>query len=251
MFLVTGFSLSFMIEYRSKIPFENPWAAFVKTMVMMTSEFDYDDLVDKKDSTNLHTSLIIIRLLFLIFLILAAIVLMNLMVAVAVNDLNDLEVLGNILRLEKQVEFLASLETLVNDKWFMKILPKRLKYKLKFARSLLKISLKPCEPSWSCSKALPSYVRDAIIDIAQTQKEKIDDKVDCDNLQKKIDHILDAVINADSQDEVEKLEVVKQRNGYDFASKHDLDAIKKQIDSIDTKLETIFHYIIRMKRNEF
>lgn len=241
-----------MIEYRSKIPFENPWAAFVKTMVMMTSEFDYDDLVDNKDSTSLDTSLIIIRLLFLIFLILAAIVLMNLMVAVAVNDLNDLEVLGNIMRLEKQVEFLASLDTLVNVKVFMKILPKKLKYKLKFARSLSKISLRPCEPLWSYSKAIPAHVRDAIIDKAQSQKEKIDVMEDCDNLQKKIDHILDAVTDADDKVGEQKLmlEKVKQRFRSNGALKNDLDEVKKHVESMDTKLDTIFNYIIRLEQND-
>ncbi|XP_073964044.1 transient receptor potential cation channel subfamily A member 1 homolog isoform X2 [Choristoneura fumiferana] len=43
-FLVIAFSICFMIQYRSAPPFDGPFAAFVKTLVMMSSEFDYEGL---------------------------------------------------------------------------------------------------------------------------------------------------------------------------------------------------------------
>lgn len=272
MFLVIGFALSFMIEYRFSSSFENPWAAFVKTMVMMTSEFDYDDLVDKNDSTNLHTSLVIIRLLFLIFLVLAAIVLMNLMVAVAVNDLNDLEVLGNIMRLEKQVEFLASLDTLVNYKYFMKILPRNMKFKLNFARSLSEITLRPCESSWSYSKAIAPHVKDAILDKAQNQKETVEDQITDFKLNKKIDYIPDYVMNSngvsigpnlskknkldESLDDSESVLLRhKSWSNSDFTTlandtKHNIEVMKQQIETVNKKLDTILHSLVSKRNNQ-
>lgn len=178
MFLVIGFSLSFMIQFRSQMPFEGPWAALVKTIVMMTSEFDYGALFDEEHSKELATSLIIVRIIFLVFLILAAIVLMNLLVGVAVNDINDLEVLGNIRRLAKQVEFLGTLDTLVYNRIFSRILPRKVNNKLKNKRKVLSVMvLCPGKPRWRYSKILPSRIRDSIFNKAQSQKKQLEDEL--------------------------------------------------------------------------
>lgn len=166
-------------------------------MVMMTSEFDYEDLVDKKDTKNpqLH-SLAIIRFVFLIFLILGAIVLMNLMVGVAVHDLHNLEVLGHIMRLEKQVEFLASLETLVSKRIFIKLLPSKWMYNLRFSINLTRIYLRPCEPSWSYYKTIPAHVRDAIFEKAVAQKKSEDHRVGFEGLREQLNEIHGAIVRS-------------------------------------------------------
>ncbi|CAH0696415.1 unnamed protein product [Spodoptera exigua] len=51
-FLVFGFSVSFMIHFHAKPPFEGPMGAFVTTLVMMTSEFDYNDSLRAPILTN-------------------------------------------------------------------------------------------------------------------------------------------------------------------------------------------------------
>ncbi|KAJ0171310.1 hypothetical protein K1T71_012860 [Dendrolimus kikuchii] len=170
-FLLIGFSLSFMVQFRSETPFDNPWAALMKTMVMMTSEFDYDDLV-KKDSA---TSLTVIKITFLVFLVLAAIVLMNLMVGVAVNDLHDLEVLGNIRRLQKQVEFLVSLEALAFNNFFKRIVPKKVKEKFVNSTTVSNsIRLRPNNPFYSYYQVLPAHIRDGLFDKVQSNKNRLD-----------------------------------------------------------------------------
>ncbi|KAJ8710567.1 hypothetical protein PYW08_009082 [Mythimna loreyi] len=210
MFLVVGFSLSFMIQFRSQIPFDGPWAALVKTIVMMTSEFDYVALFDEAHSKELATSLIIVRIIFLIFLILAAIVLMNLLVGVAVNDINDLEILGNIRRLVKQVEFLGTLDTLVYNRIFNAILPKRVNTSLKNKRNVLSVmTLRPGKPRWKHSRSLPSRIKDAIFTKAQTQQKQIEDEMGLQAFKTKLNDMHDAIMKINKMRE-EKVEIKKQ-----------------------------------------
>nr|XP_026490186.1 transient receptor potential channel pyrexia-like isoform X1 [Vanessa tameamea] len=193
-FLVIGFSLSFMIQFHSEIPFDGPWAAIVKTMVMMTSEFDYSALFDKEHTQELATSLIIVRLIFVIFLILAAIVLMNLMVGVAVNDINDLEILGNIRRLAKQVEFLGTLDNLVYNKFVGKILPNRLSKSIRNKRKVMGVmSFCPGKPRWRIHKSIPTRIRNAIMDKAQQQKKQMEMETNMESFRMKIDEMYEAI----------------------------------------------------------
>lgn len=182
MFLLVGFSLSFMIEFHSQPPFENPFAAFVKTMVMMTSEFDFDDLISKKSLGDFTTSFVFARLIFLGFLILTAIVLMNLMVGVAVNDLHNLQVQGNIQRLKMQVEFLTSLETLVHNNMFKKLLPKRIINSILIPKV---ISLSP--NTLGSPTYLPARIREAAFNIGQNRKMPPQDSININGQCKRTD----------------------------------------------------------------
>lgn len=225
-FLVIGFSLSFMIQFRSQMPFEGPWAAFVKTIVMMTSEFDYGALFDEEHSKELATSLVIVRIIFLVFLILAAIVLMNLLVGVAVNDINDLEILGNIRRLVKQVEFLGTLDTLVYNKLFSKILPKRVNNTLKNKRKVMGVMvLCPGKPRWKYSKLLPSRIRDAIFNKAQSQKKQLEDELGLQAFKTMMDEMHDTIVKGNT--------IVKSVVSLPNAVKSKDDEIVEHLDDID------------------
>lgn len=196
-----------MIQFKSQIPFEGPWAAFVKTMVMMTSEFDYVALFDEEHSRDLAASLIIVRVIFVVFLILAAIVLMNLMVGVAVNDINDLEVLGNIRRLAKQVEFLGTLDTLVYNKVFTTILPRKVNRSIKNKRNVVEVLvLYPGKPRWRHYKLLPSRLRDAIFNKALIQKKQMDDELGLQRFRTRLDEMYDAIMKKKGQKEKKQLE---------------------------------------------
>lgn len=193
-----------MIQFRSQMPFDGPWAALVKTIVMMTSEFDYTALFDEEHSEQLATSLIIVRIIFLIFLILAAIVLMNLLVGVAVNDINDLELLGNIRRLIKQVEFLGTLDTLVYNKVFTTILPRRVNQSLKRKRKVTGIMvLSPGKSSWRYSKLLPTRLKDAIFNKAQLQKKQTDDEQGLLSFNKKLNDMHDILTSISERKKAE------------------------------------------------
>ncbi|XP_075985769.1 transient receptor potential cation channel subfamily A member 1-like [Anticarsia gemmatalis] len=215
MFLIFGFSLCFMIQFRAKQPFEGPWAAVTKTLVMMTSEYDYSNMINKKSAENLAASILILRLIFITFVVLTSIVLMNLMVGVAVNDVNNLEVLGNQQRLERQVDFLATVEDIACNNVIRKILPSRITarwYKTMTVNNV--IELRPREATCTYSKILPSYLREAIFEKAQIRKKKNDDVLDMLVFQSKLDEIHNMIVREEKQppdkddqlrDSVEKL----------------------------------------------
>ncbi|VVC91355.1 unnamed protein product [Leptidea sinapis] len=236
-FLVIGFSLSFMIQFHSEMPFETPWAAFVKTVVMMTSEFDYVALFDEEHTEKLATSLVIVRLIFLIFLILAAIVLMNLMVGVAVSDINDLEILGNINRLAKQVEFLSTLDNLVYNRFFTTILPQRVNEHIKCKRKVLNtITMSPGKPRWRSFKILPSYLRDALLTIAHEQKKIKDQEIGSEEFTKKIDEMHEAITKLyEEQTEKNELKQLENKPLYKFK----YEDVLKRLSGIDDGIDLV------------
>lgn len=248
-FLLIGFSLSFMVQFRTKKPFENPWAAFVKTMVMMTSEFDYDDLIE-----DTVTSLTVIRITFLVFLVLAAIVLMNLMVGVAVNDLHDLEVLGNIRRLQKQVDFLVSLEALAFNNFLNKIVPKKLKDK--FLNSTIvsnSIRLRPNNPFHGIYRNLPSHIRDGIFDRVQAKKTQLDNDSSLKNIKNKLDDIHKDISgispnllseNVTINKDVACIEIRNPINNIDVTIrqiKNELNSTKNSVEILHAKIDMILN----------
>ncbi|XP_037296255.1 transient receptor potential channel pyrexia isoform X2 [Manduca sexta] len=228
-FLIIGFSLGFMIEFHAEGPFENPFAALVKTMVMMASEFDYDDLIDNiKEKKGLAPSLIPVRIIFLGFLIFTAIVLMNLMVGVAVNDLQNLEFLGNIRKTEKQVEFLAFLENIRKYLRLHRLLPACILKKFIVEK---KITLCPSERSCKYYRKLPRHIRESIFEIAQEQKRHTDVEHDTKTYNTKLNEIYKAIVKRSKEEELSNTKVLieEQQNG-----KQDMELIvaelKKQLD---------------------
>lgn len=257
-FLVIGFALSFMIQFHSQKPFESPWAALVKTIVMMTSEFDYGDLVKEKDSKKFVTSLLVVRVIFLIFLILAAIVLMNLMVGVAVNDLHNLRVLGNVRRLGKQVEFLGSLEHLVYNRILTKILPTQLEEMLKRKKKICStFVLSPSVPKSKCYRSLPSRIREAIFEKAQFRKKQRDDELGSQNYKKKLDEIYRATVKLKKDNNTKTDRYITNKSIKDAAgniakldtaiieiknqTKLEINQIKASIDTLNNKIDMILN----------
>ncbi|KAJ9599606.1 hypothetical protein L9F63_009923, partial [Diploptera punctata] len=120
--LIIGFTLSFSMQFSDySYQFRNVWYSLIKTIVMMTGEFEYENLIEEKSTDNtmnttnsIHGLVITSRLIFLMFVILASIVLMNLMVGLAVSDIQELQAEGHIQRLLKQAEFLTQLEKMVS-----------------------------------------------------------------------------------------------------------------------------------------
>ncbi|XP_061725616.1 transient receptor potential channel pyrexia-like isoform X2 [Cydia pomonella] len=117
---VSAFATCFMIYYQSKPPFNSPYAAFLKTLVMMTSEFDYQDLFNE-NRTELAGARVAVHLLFVLFVIFIAIALMTFMTGVAVSDVKELYDTADIRRLKKQVQILSTVEclgdTLLGKRW--------------------------------------------------------------------------------------------------------------------------------------
>ncbi|XP_026331563.1 transient receptor potential channel pyrexia-like [Hyposmocoma kahamanoa] len=169
-YLIFTFAISFMIQFNGQEPFENLWTAFLKTIVMMTSEFDYDDAFVQKKFSHIFF-LTISRIFFVMFVIFIVIVLMNIMIGVAVNDINDLKALGNIRRIVDEADFLSDLDVEINT--IIKILPRKVN---SFVRNRCKVQttlkLNPGNPEYQQNNLLPSHLRDAILHKTLTPKER-------------------------------------------------------------------------------
>jgi hypothetical protein len=165
-FLIIGFALAFMVQFKSEPPFETPWEAFVKTIVMMTNELEYSSLF--KENKNVAFP-IFGRTLFLFFLLMVGIVLMNLLVGLAVSDINSLETQGKMNRLRKQADFLRVLQPSDLDLWFM---PKCVKKRVHGLRKVQPpIKIRPGSPGSSEQLPLPKRIVDAIIARAEVQRK--------------------------------------------------------------------------------
>ncbi|KAI8423126.1 hypothetical protein MSG28_014206 [Choristoneura fumiferana] len=138
-FLLIAFSLSFMVQYHAYPPFDGAWESFIKTIVMMTSEYDYKELFGA-DHKELTYSKLIVHVLFVLFLILVSMVFMNFMIGVAVSDVADLKMAGDVRRLKKQVKFLSSLDLFVFGGIFRSLVHK----KFHCRRFIKNIHIRPC-----------------------------------------------------------------------------------------------------------
>ncbi|XP_063377304.1 transient receptor potential channel pyrexia-like isoform X1 [Cydia fagiglandana] len=201
--LVVGFAFCFMIQFQSEPPFDGPISAVVKTLIMMSSEFDYEDLFGQAHDKQLQDSRTIVRLLFLVFVIFVAIVLVNFMIAVAVSDINNLNIAGNISRLEKQVELLSSLDVLVNCGPLSRMFKK--KYGGKRYHKKMYNSIK-ANRTWfvECSSSvemypqvLPSALYRAIIEIARKKDERFMKSNVRNTSKTKLDAVYDAIIGGE------------------------------------------------------
>ncbi|XP_047984323.1 transient receptor potential channel pyrexia-like isoform X2 [Leguminivora glycinivorella] len=198
--LVLGFAFCFMIQFQSEPPFDGPISAVVKTLIMMSSEFDYEDLFGQAHDKQLKHSRTIVRLLFLVFVIFVAIVLVNFMIAVAVSDINNLNIAGNISRLEKQVDLLSSLDVFVNCGPLSRMFKN--KYGGKRYHKKMYNSIK-ANRTWfvECSSSvemypqiLPSALYKAIIDIARKKDERFMNTNVKNASTTKLDALYDAII---------------------------------------------------------
>jgi hypothetical protein len=155
-----------MVQFKSRPPFETPWEAFVKTIVMMTNEFEYSSLFRQNENVTFPK---FGRILFLFFLLMVGIVLMNLLVGLAVSDINSLETQGKMNRLRKQADFLRVIQPSEMDMWFM---PKFFKKRVHGLRKVQPpIEICPTSPGSSEKLALPKRIVNAIITRAEDQKK--------------------------------------------------------------------------------
>lgn len=90
-----------MVQYHAYPPFDGAWESFIKTIVMMTSEYDYKELF-AANHKELTYSKLVVHVLFVLFLILVSMVFMNFMIGVAVSDVADLKMAGDVRRLKNK-----------------------------------------------------------------------------------------------------------------------------------------------------
>lgn len=168
-FLIIGFSLIFWILTDKNKSFLSPWESLIKTVVMMTSEFDYSSMVETDEEPNQQKSPVVLQLFFIVFLICVPIVLMNLLLALAVSDVKDLETEGKIQRLSEQVEFLGNLEILA-----FKLLHNKLSLN-KTWRVETEIVIYPGKPNWDPVNKLPRNIIESVCENLNGRKQ-VDEK---------------------------------------------------------------------------
>ena len=165
-FLLIGFALAFMVQFKSKPPFETPQEAFVKTVVMMVNDLEYSKLF--RENENLVFP-IIAKIFFLFFLYMVVIVLMNLLVGLAVSDINSLVAHGKMNRLRKQADFLRVIEPF---DWDVRFMPKWVQRRLNSLRKVQQpINIYPGDLQKNEHLPIPKYIVDAVIARAEKQRK--------------------------------------------------------------------------------
>ena len=109
-FLV-GFSVSFYMVFRQQnfcSQFRNPFSSLLKTTVMLTGEYEYDNVFN--DLTNRLDHPISSYILFLVFIVIVSIILVNLLVGLAVDDIKGVQESATLKRLSLKIDLLLFFE---------------------------------------------------------------------------------------------------------------------------------------------
>lgn len=125
--LLIAFSLGFSVLLPNYGPFNNIGNGFVKVIMMMIGELEYEDIFYGNVKVNYSSA----KIMFLAFVILVTIILTNLMVGLAVSDIQGLQKSAGLDRLVRQAELVSHLESMLFSRllyWvplnFMKFLHK-------------------------------------------------------------------------------------------------------------------------------
>ena len=84
---IVGFSLGFHILLSHKSEFEDPWDSLMKTLVMMSGEYEYSDIFFGDEGKVPFPT--ITYFLFVVFFFLMSIVTLNLLVGLTVDDIKE------------------------------------------------------------------------------------------------------------------------------------------------------------------
>ncbi|XP_046474385.1 transient receptor potential channel pyrexia [Neodiprion pinetum] len=172
--LIIGFALSFSLLFCGGGQFTDSWKAVIKTMVMMTGEYNFDDLVKTMDITEKNVVLQFVgRIVFLMFVMLASIVLMNLMIGLAVSDIQGILKEGYIRRLLKQAEFVAHLEWVTSHRIFKsRLVPRYLRMMYESKKMIpTQITLGVLTEYGKKNTGISEELIDALFDIAMRNRE--------------------------------------------------------------------------------
>ncbi|CAL8141798.1 unnamed protein product [Orchesella dallaii] len=114
--LMIAFMVSFQILMPEKTEFGNfPWG-FIKVLVMMTGEINYDDVFYSEESDSQIPFPTATKLLFLAFIAIVTIILFNLLIGLTVSDIQGLQSVAQLSSLSSQLEQIYLMEKFVISK---------------------------------------------------------------------------------------------------------------------------------------
>ena len=196
--LVLAFALSFNVLFPEEEAFVHPISSFMKTLVMMTGELEYNDLYyPTSEKLDLNGTYVIMHhfkndsygnvskaklrdvniseetisqifpftphILLALFVALVSIVIMNLLFGIAVSDVQEIHKKSKLLQSEQQVEVINYMENMTKRALFEKYLPEFVKKYIMQKISGFDKHIKRVEiDSYSRNEQLPSYLNTAI-----------------------------------------------------------------------------------------
>ncbi|XP_023246750.1 transient receptor potential channel pyrexia-like [Copidosoma floridanum] len=120
--VIVGFSLAFSVLHKNRESFSNPFVSFLKTVVMLSGELEFEDVFYDNDAPILYPGTA--HLMWLVFIILITVILANLMMGLAVSDIQELRQSAGLDRLVRRAELVTHLESLLFSK-LLDYAPKR------------------------------------------------------------------------------------------------------------------------------
>ena len=134
---VTSFTFGFhVLLYSEGGQFATFKDAFLKTLIMMSGEFDYGDIFYPEDAASAPYPGMTYAF-FIVFFILLALILLNLLVGLSVSDVNIFVEVADLKRMSMRLKFVLNMERLLNSRIINSIRTVWEKYikKLKFLKS--------------------------------------------------------------------------------------------------------------------
>ena len=165
--LVVGFALTFRVLFYHDGHFHSFFPSVVRTLMMLLGEMDYGDLVDDETPFICYAMLVI-------FSFLVCILLANLLIGLAVDDIAQLQNLGRIERLTKQISYIATYEKLTRLARRYHLLPRQVVNKLDRLSSLApsqRVFLNDLRRGPCLRQAMPDKTLEAALAIHQGLQE--------------------------------------------------------------------------------
>ncbi len=126
---IVAFGLGFHLLCMNQVPFHSLHGSLLKTVVMMTGEFEYESMFHHEINKLEFPSLTFV--FYLAFLVVMSIILVNLLIGLAVDDINAVQDQAILKRLAMQVELALDVERILPQFLLRKLTKQREKIEQK------------------------------------------------------------------------------------------------------------------------